>query len=183
MKKTKLMARKGFKRLTLEQVKAKQELKKAKRKPLKGQKRPVQRSKRIKLVSVSSLEKKVWKLAKQVTRKNWCKEDGTAFCFTCEKHLTDKASMHTGHWRKKSILPMTHKYDLRMLKIQCPGCNLFQDGNEAEYTLRLMKKYGSDWVTDLDDEWRRSKLHLMGGADSRIFLQNLISQYTKLLDM
>ena len=169
------MKRSSFKKLSYAEAK----LKLSKRvKPYQTPKIKRSKAKRPKLASVSSLEKKVWILCKMLVRKYWCRSDMTAFCFTCNKHLKDFEDMHTGHWRKKSILPMSHKYDLRMLKIQCPGCNLFRNGNEAEYTIRLMKLYGEDWVNNLDREWKTAKLNLKGSAENREFLVNLINDYS-----
>ena len=184
LRRTPLKAKTGFKRKTYEQITVLQRAKKAPPRNLKSKPntKVIKKLKKPKLPSISSLEKKVWELCKQVTRKYWCNDDGTAKCFTCDKYLTNPSDMHTAHWRKKSILPMTHKYDIQMLKICCPTCNKWLNGNEGEYTLRLVRLYGEEWVLNKDKEWKQSKQHLKGSADNRIFLQNLIVQYNNILD-
>lgn len=147
-----------------------------KRTPLR-RKTPLKRkSSKPKLPTVRSLEQKVWELCKQITRKRY----GNT-CYTCGKTDLTPYQSHTGHFRKKSILPMQMKYDLRLLRIQCPGCNLFQDGNEGAYAIQLLKDEGPEYLLKLDEDIKYHKNNLMGAVDSRIFLQSLIEEYKNIL--
>lgn len=128
------------------------------------------------LPKVKDLEKKVWELCKQITRKRY-----GYTCYTCGKDNLTSFQCHTGHFRKKSLMPMQMKYDLRILRPQCAGCNLFQDGNEAAYATQLIRDHGAEYVLKIDDDIKHYKQNLFGAADSREFLQNLIVEYKDIL--
>lgn len=194
LRKTPLKAKTGFKRpdFKTEMDKKAQKAKKYFDNPVYkavstiGTAKPKKKIKRtpehkLRYEKISTLENRIWPLCRQITRKTYCHEDGTATCYTCGKLITDKGDMHTGHWRKKSLLSMIHKYDLRFLKIQCEGCNKWRNGEEAEYTIHLVKDYGADYVSKLDQEWKEAKQHLKGSADNRIFLQELEKKYKQMI--
>jgi hypothetical protein len=60
-------------------------------------------------------------------------------CFTCGAIKPFK-QLDAGH-----LVKSTHKeikFDERNVHAQCTTCNHFLGGNEAEYSLRVIKKYG-----------------------------------------
>lgn len=67
-------------------------------------------------------------------RKSGANELGFSECFTCGKRDRWEA-LHCGHYVRRGALFL--RYDPRNTRIQCPGCNVFKDGNMAEYTQRL----------------------------------------------
>ena len=129
-----------------------------------------------KLIPVKVLEKRVWLLCKELTRKTY-----GYTCYTCGKENLTPFQCHTGHFRKKSLMPMQMKYDLRILRPQCPQCNLFQDGNEGAYATQLIRDHGAGYVLQIDDDIKYFKQNLFGATESREFLQNLIAEYKGLL--
>jgi hypothetical protein len=69
--------------------------------------------------------------------------NGMCSCITCGKIAPIK-EMQAGHFlgsRSNSIL-----FDEEMVFAQCPGCNLFLHGNYTAYTLKMIDRYGRDWV-------------------------------------
>ena len=71
-----------------------------------------------------------------------CDEDGYGKCVTCgaRKHYKEA---HAGHFK--------HGLDFifRNYHIQCPYCNLYKSGNEVEYTIFMLDRYGRECVDDL----------------------------------
>lgn len=60
--------------------------------------------------------------------------DGNVSCYTCGviKHWT---LQQNGHYVKRGNLFL--RFDPRNCRVQCEGCNVYKDGNYAEYTKRL----------------------------------------------
>lgn len=76
-------------------------------------------------------------------RKSGADEFGVAECYTCNKR--DKwENLQCGHYVKRGALFLRH--DPRNTRIQCSTCNVFKDGNLAEYTRRLEQE--SPGITD-----------------------------------
>lgn len=135
-----------------------------------------------KLPTIKSLEKKAWELCKQIVRKKYKNSSGNWTCYSCGEPIYEAGKCHTGHFMKKGSLPMALKYDLRILRPQCVGCNLFKDGNESAYAIHLLKDHGEKYLLQLDEDVKYHKGHTMGTMESREFLQNLIEEYKKILD-
>ncbi len=170
------MKRSGFKKKSCKEILADKKQKKL-------QQKVKVKEKKIKYESVRTLEKRIWELCKQIVRKeNKRTAQGDLICYTCGKIITDLADAHTSHWRKKSILSLRHKYDIRVLKVSCRKCNMYFDGNEAEYTLRLIRDYGTDYVLKLDEELKQGRNETWGAMDNRIFLQQLEKDYKQRLN-
>ena len=41
------------------------------------------------------------------------------------------------------------RFEETAVHLQCSGCNLFKSGNLIEYTVRMIKDYGQEWVDKL----------------------------------
>lgn len=94
-------------------------------------------------------EKKIAKLKKDldaVFSQYIRKRDGGR-CFTCGK-IDDVKKMQNGHFVQRHYLAT--RYDERNNHCQCIGCNLFKNGNMAEYAERLCKKYGPEILEQLN---------------------------------
>jgi len=152
------MKKSQFKRPTLEQVKAKQVLKRSKL---------VLKTKQTKkTTTISSLKKKLWIECRRIVRARFnC--DGEYYCFTCG-NLT--AVPHTGHIIASSLSSTEMRYSLDNLRLQCYMCNIHKSGNwvgfyEAlgkNYIDNLIKRnnetkgksYHSDWYINKIDEYK-----------------------------
>jgi len=68
-------------------------------------------------------------------------------CFTC-----GKPGNQAGHfWHNKL------DFDERNLHCQCAYCNLYRSGNLAEYSAKLIKKYGQEWFDNLYSDAHKPK--------------------------
>ncbi len=119
-----------------------------------------------KLPSISALKKKLDAVFSQYIRR---RDKGV--CFTCGVKKPWK-SQQNGHYISRGVLIL--RWDERNCNCQCVGCNIFRNGNMAEYAIRLMKKYGPDILTILDKEkWKILKM-------TRQDYEEKIAYYTKL---
>lgn len=62
--------------------------------------------------------------------------------------------IHCGHFVRRGHMSL--RYDERNCHAQCSYCNVFLDGNEAEYFLALEDKLGRSTVDDLMSRKRES---------------------------
>jgi hypothetical protein len=127
--------------------------------------------KRKKQQSLRLLKRKVWKLVSTYVRLSRADKHGIVQCYTCTRKLHWQ-KMHCGHYRHNVL-----DYNLNNLKPQCPSCNLFRRGNLAEYTLRLIKDNGSDFLFKLAATAKRKK-----NEYTRSELELLASRYHELLE-
>lgn len=76
------------------------------------------------------------------------KRDEGKPCISCKQSY--HSDFHAGHFYKAELYP-TLRFDIRNIHGQCPNCNLRKDGNFAEYRFGLIKRYGEDYVKELDE--------------------------------
>ena len=112
------------------------------------------------------LHKKVWELQKQYLRSRWKNFQDLVECFTCFKMIPVK-EIHCGHFWHGVL-----DFDLRNLRPQCAGCNMFKNGNLSNYSARLIREHGEDWFKELD-----SNAHIYKGYSIED-LKTLIEKYT-----
>lgn len=191
MKKTQLKAKKGFKKPTLEEVKAKQALKRSKvigiglgtwgditegkqSSLYKTWKRAVTpkikrtRIKKPKLTPISKLKKDLWVECRRIIRSRFNCE-GEYYCFTCG-NLT--AVPHTGHIIASSLCSTEMRYSLENLRLQCYMCNIHKSGNWVGFYQELGQDY-IDYLIKRNNETKNKSYH----ADWYI---NKIAEYKKL---
>lgn len=129
-----------------------------------------------KLPKIKTLENKLWILCKEITRLKY-----TNTCFTCGKENLQGKELHTGHFLKKRILPYELKYDLRILRNQCPKCNLRGNGNEGLYAINLVKTEGVEYLLGIDADYNYYKtLEEMNVPEKRLFLLYKIESYKEI---
>ena len=93
-------------------------------------------------------------------------------CFTCGKKLTEKTSQ-CGHYVSRRYNSL--RFDSRNCHCQCAGCNVFKHGNMDIYALRLIRKYGSNILEDLNGDKLKSKKFTASE------LEELIKHYKELI--
>lgn len=96
---------------------------------------------------ISRLQRKLWELCKQITRKRY-----TNTCFTCRKTGLSGSNLQTGHMWSKASLGAYLKYDLRILRPQCSICNLFQGGRGADFYKRMLQEIGQEEMEKLEKD-------------------------------
>lgn len=97
--------------------------------------------------SVSSLQKKLWGLCKEIIRK----EHGNT-CYTCGAGGLEGANWHTGHMWAKASLGAHLKYDLRVLRPQCYRCNINFGGQGAVFYKNMVQEFGQEYMDNLEKE-------------------------------
>jgi len=102
---------------------------------------------RIRKVSkqpVSTLDRKLKELCKQIIRKKYCNE-----CYTCNQKNLIGSNWQTGHMIPKGSLGAYLRWDLRVLRPQCFNCNLNLGGNGAEFLKRMIVREGQEYVDSI----------------------------------
>jgi hypothetical protein len=119
---------------------------------------------------ISKIQRTLWELCKQITRKTY----GNT-CYTCGKTQLEGSNWHTGHMWPKASLPASLKYDLRILRPQCYHCNINLGGNGAVFYARMLKEIGPKKMQKMEQE----RQTLVKAYDHYL---RLIDDYTKILE-
>lgn len=88
-------------------------------------------------------------------------------------------SPQNGHYVQRDILPL--RYHEKNCHCQCRGCNVFKKGNYPIYTVRMLDKYGPDWLYELDEVTKKYRADRIKGLTGSIFTkewyQGIINMY------
>ena len=76
-------------------------------------------------------------------------------CFTCGV-MKDWKEMQAGHFIPRGSYSDT-MYDETNLHCQCPKCNTYLGGNLTEYAIKMIDKYGREYVDELRFRGRQTK--------------------------
>ena len=120
-----------------------------KRTPLRRSTKPLKHSKlaNASKVPISRLQRQIWELCKQITRVRY----GNT-CYTCGRSALSGSNQQTGHMWAKASVGAYLKYDLRILRIQCGVCNLFQGGRGADFYKKMLEEIGHDAMLALEKD-------------------------------
>lgn len=118
---------------------------------------------------ISIVQRKLWKLCKEITRKKY----GNT-CYTCHQMGLSGVNWHTGHLWAKASLGAYLKYDLRVLRPQCYNCNINRGGMGADFYQRMLIEIGEEKMAQL----QRDRQVIVNAMDH---YQKLISEYEKIL--
>lgn len=77
--------------------------------------------------------------------------DGKAKCFTCGK-VDDVSKLHAGHFQSRKHYAT--RWDEINVQVQCPKCNLFGQGEQYVFGLKLNEKYGEGTAEQLQQKAR-----------------------------
>ncbi len=94
--------------------------------------------------SISKIQRDLWELCKQITRKKY----GNT-CYTCDKTGLEGGNWHTSHLIPKAALGAFLKYDLRVLRPSCYHCNINLGGNGAIFLERMRQIEGEKYVAQI----------------------------------
>jgi len=155
MKRTPLKAKQGFKKLTLEEVKAKQ----LKRNPKLigygtgcwGKKAPTKpkfkrsKIKKPKLTPISKLKKQLWSLVSLYIR-----ERDYFLCITCGR-TGQGSQIHAGHMIPNASGGALLRYHPLNIHAQCYHCNINLGSNGAEYYRVMLARHGKEIMEKLFD--------------------------------
>lgn len=176
-RKTPLKAKKGFKKKTLAEVRAKHA---AKRHTIKPKPRKKLKAKKPKKPSLRLLKSKLWAECKRIVRERY----GNT-CYTCGYSPLEGANWQTGHGKAKGSLPLQYKFDLRNLRPQCRACNVYRNGETDIFISRLeLEKEGLEFLKEacyFDEDWNtwriRQDVKTYGGIEAVEFVQKKIEEY------
>ena len=127
-----------------------------------------------KLITISSLKRKLWKLCSEFNRRKDCDENGTGTCISCGKYL---------HWRDGDaghFIPRARQGETYYLKenihLQCKGCNGFDvERGKIGYTMAMISRYGPEKVEELQQLSRQISRY------RRADYEQMIDEYQELL--
>ena len=96
-------------------------------------------------MTISKLKKKLDALFSQyIRRRNAVDDMCTCFTCGCTKHYKE---MHAGHFQSRRFLSV--RWDEVNVQVQCPKCNLFNQGEQFKFGLYLDQKYGKGTAESL----------------------------------
>lgn len=129
---------------------------------------PKNKLKKVKRVSIKSLDAKLWKIFSEFIRRRDSGTNGFFNCITCGKpRMWKKAD--AGHFINRRHLAV--KFDPKNVNGQCKPCNGFDEGNKHLYAPALDKKWGKDTAAQLEAS-KRSQV--LGG---RVWYEAMIENY------
>jgi hypothetical protein len=120
-KKTKPMARTGFKQPT---------------RAKKPRSKPVKRKRRVK-TPLQKAKDTLWEHCKRIVRARYVDDIGTWNCYSCGSYIPEPRKAQTGHFIASSICSVHLRYSLENLRIQCYNCNINKSGNWIGYEKHL----------------------------------------------
>lgn len=129
----------------------------------------------MKLVKIKTLESRVWKLCKEITRAKY-----SHICVCCNTPIEGK-QLHTGHYFRKKFIPMQMRYDLRLLRPQCSTCNRRKHGALEYYTVYLLQNHPKNYILDIYKDILHYKSQPMNIPQTREFLLALEQEYATIL--
>lgn len=96
---------------------------------------------------LSTLKKRVWKLASEYNRRKDADENGYTACVTCGKpgYWRD---FDAGHFIAKGNGNSVYFVDDN-IHAQCRRCNSFDEGNKENYYPYMLKRYGQERIDEL----------------------------------
>ncbi len=102
--------------------------------------------------TISKLKAKLDKLFSEWIRRRNCSHDGIVSCFTCgiKKHWKQ---MHAGHFMSRRH--HSTRWDPTNVQVQCPKCNLFNQGEQYKFGLYLDQRFGEGTAKEIE---QRSKV-------------------------
>jgi len=170
----------GFRKQSLEEVKAKQAIKREKdrlKTPLQTSQNALQREKpqyRTKVTKKKSKAPTQAKLKKQLDSvfSQYIRMKFPERCYTCGVQKPRK-ELQCGHFVSRQYLAT--RFDENNCRPQCVGCNMFGNGKPLDFEENLKKELGSDFV-----EAMKLKRHLTVKLDRQWYI-NRIEEYTILL--
>ena len=83
-----------------------------------------------------------------LVKKHIKKRDGN-ICFSCGITGLMGSNWHAGHFIRDSVGGVALRYNLTNIHSQCARCNIFLSGNEGEYYIKMVDKYGQEFVDEL----------------------------------
>lgn len=148
-----------------------------KRSPIKRKKPAVKGSKfpSPKSESVSKLKIALDKVFSLYIRQKEADHRGFVKCYTCSK-VDHWKSMHCGHYISRRHL--STRWEEKNCKVQCVGCNIFNQGAGPAFAIHLLKDYGPDILSIL--EIKKNNIFRAGAFELRALIEEYKEKLSKL---
>jgi len=129
----------------------------------------------VKRKTLTQLQNKLWQLCRKIIHNTYVNT-----CYTCDEENLSGHNYHVGHLWPKSTLNAYLKYDLRVLRPQCCGCNTFHEGRGADFLAKMLQEEGATYVNLLYAD-RQLDAKVTHGS-IRLFYEAKIAEYQTKLD-
>jgi 5-methylcytosine-specific restriction endonuclease McrA len=86
-------------------------------------------------------------------RKRYADENGMTKCFTCGK-VDHTSKLHAGHFQSRKHYAT--RWNEINVQVQCPKCNLFGQGEQYTFGVKLDEEYGKGTADMLINEARNT---------------------------
>lgn len=96
--------------------------------------------------TLRSLKNKLDTVFSQWVRRRYATSQGYAVCVTCHKVAPWK-ELQCGHFVSRVYLAT--RWDDRNCAVQCYGCNVGRNGNYAEFSAYMLRKFGPGIIDEL----------------------------------
>ena len=97
--------------------------------------------------TISKLKKELDKWFSLYIRLRKATDTGLAQCYTCGKVVHYK-KLQCGHFQSRKFLPT--RFNEQNCQVQCAKCNIFSQGEQWLFGLKLDKDYGIGTAQDLE---------------------------------
>jgi len=98
---------------------------------------------------ISKLKKELDKWFSLFIRLRFATKEGLCQCVTCGK-VSHYKKMHAGHFQSRRHLSLRWDSELGNVQVQCPKCNLFGQGEQFKFGLKIDGKYGEGTAQTLE---------------------------------
>ena len=98
--------------------------------------------------SISKLKKELDKWFSLYIRLRDATDEGLCQCFTCGKVAHYKSGMQNGHFQSRRH--HATRWNEQNCEVQCVKCNMFKQGEQWKFGIRLDAKYGLGTAQDLE---------------------------------
>jgi len=127
------------------------------------------------LISITQLDKDLWKIFSKYIRskdRDWKNE---VACFTCDRR-DDWRAYDAGHYIPKATSGSFLKFYEKNVNPQCLNCNRLKGGNYPEYKKRLIIKYGTSIINELNSLRQSPPLTILDYQKKIAYYSNLLKK-------
>ncbi len=127
--------------------------------------------------SISKLKKELDKWFSLFIRLSNATDTGLTQCFTCNKVAHFK-QMHCGHFQSRRHLAT--RFDEMNCEVQCPKCNIFSQGEQFKFHIKLNAKYGEDTSIELQHKAMQKVKFSRSDYEEKItYYKNIVNNLKK----
>jgi hypothetical protein len=79
---------------------------------------------------------------------------GNVTCFTCGKYSNYKVGMQCGHFQSRKHY--STRWNEKNCEVQCVSCNMFNQGEQFKFAIKIDQKHGEGTAMQLEQEARKT---------------------------